>query len=405
MKREFLWVAGGRVLAAVVQALMLLLLARAVSPADFGIFSAVFGLSVVAQNVFDLGLGTFVVRERARDRDSPLLVRGLQMSFAASLSMGVVGAAVLAAASLADALFLTFVPLIISMAVERNADVRLGLALADGRARINVTNLVARRILALILFLVLAYVADLDPIVAFGVSAALAAIVSAVSAHVYIRGTGIPSETQATVRSTLAAAAPFWINSVATQARNLDALLVTLLAGPVASGLYATASRLTGPLRILPTSLAAVLLPQATRLTSDAGVRRRWLRGIYKVTGVMLLVYTALALALPPLIPLALGADYAPSGSAVRIVLVGLVFAAAASLLSTTLQGWDDAAFVGKAAAVTTAVCLGAVSLGAVTLGTSGAAVGLSLSFVVQAAALLIRALRLSHPPKDGIDS
>lgn len=402
MRRQFVWVAGGRIAAAVIQALMLLLLARSVAPADFGIFSAIFGLGVVAQNVFDLGLGTFVIRERARDSESPLLVRALQMNSGASLLMGLVGTTALLVTSLGDATFLTYIPLIVAMAVERNADVRLGLALADGKARINVTNLVTRRTFALVLFVPLTYLAHLDPIIAFGLASVAAATASALSAHLYIRGTDIERGTRTSVRTTLAAATPFWINSVATQARNLDALLVTVLAGPVVSGLYATASRLTGPLRILPTSLSAVLLPQATRLASDSAERRRWLRGVLKVTGVMLVFYGMLALVIPPLVPLVLGAEYAPSGTAVRIVLAGLVFAAAASLLSTTLQGWGDAAYVGKVAAVTTAVCLAAVGLGALELGASGAAIGLSLSFLVQAAALIVRALQVSSPSKNG---
>jgi O-antigen/teichoic acid export membrane protein len=404
VKRQFIWVAGGRILAAVLQAAILVALARSTDPATFGFFSAVFGVGVVVQNAFDLGLGTFIVRERAHDPRSPKVARALLLSNVSSIAMGAFATALLVVLGVVTPLgFVAFLPLGLAMAAERNADVRLGVALADGDARVNTVNLVGRRLGTIVVFFVLLGAAGFDPVLAFGVAALASGAVSAIAAHRYIARHVDRAASVASVRETITAAWPFYMNSLATQLRNLDSTVVTALTGPAQGGLYAAAARLTGPLRILPTSLAAVLLPRAARVAESEG-RRAVLAMTVKVVVVMAAFYALLVLAMPTALPVVLGDAYRPSVAAVQIVLGGLVFAAAASLLTSSLQGWGDARYVAAVSAVTTALCLAGVAFGAVWDGSTGAAVGLALSFAVQTTLLctrLPRHLRPSDPPRE----
>lgn len=398
MRRQFIWVAGGRILAAALQAAILVALARSIDPATFGFFSAVFGVGVVLQNAFDLGLGTYVVRERASDPESPRIAKALSLSNISSIVMGITTSTLLVGLELmTPLLFVVFVPLAVAMAAERNADVRLGVALADGDARINTINLVGRRLGSIVVFFLFTGMLDLEPVLAYGFAAAISGVASAVAAHRYVRRHVQSSGDYISGRETLSAARPFFVNSFATQLRNLDSTLVTALTGPAQGGLYAAAARLTGPLRILPTSLAAVLLPSASRVKGREG-RRRGLILTVKVVGAMAVFYAVLALVVPLAIPLVLGEAYSPSIPSVQIVLGGLVFAAAASLLSSSLQGWGDARYVGLVAAVTSITCLGVVSLGAAWAGATGAAWGLAASFAVQAILLSARVPRHLRP-------
>ena len=382
---------SGRILAAGLQAIILVVLARSTDPSTFGFFSAVFGVGVVLQNAFDLGLGTYIIRERANNPDSIRLPRALMLNNLSSAAMAISGILVL---SLLEAMtylsFLIYIPLCVALAVERNADVRLGVALADGDARINTVNLVGRRTLSLVMFFVFFNVFDFEPVLAFGLAATVAAIISTAGAHRYTKQNVAVTSVTATARETLSAAWPFYVNSFATQLRNLDSTLVTAVTGATQGGLYSAAARLTGPLRILPTSLAAVLLPSASRVKGRAG-RRSGLIMTAKVVAGMALFYGVLAVLVPLGLPLVLGQAYGEAVTAVQIVLGGLVFAAAASLLSSSLQGWGDARYVGLLAAVTSITCLGVVSLGAAWAGATGAAWGLAASFAVQAILLSAR--------------
>jgi O-antigen/teichoic acid export membrane protein len=229
---------------------------------------------------------------------------------------------------------------------------------------------------------------SIDPVFAFGLSSAAAACASWVFAHVYV-SRRLAAADQVSMRQLIRLSWPYWINSVATQARNLDATIIGLVAGTAQAGFYAAAARLTSPLRILPTSLASVLLPASS--TRNSGN----MRGIIKLVGLVVaglaLFYLLLGLAVPVLVPVVLGESYAGAVLALQITAVGLVFAAAASLLGSLLQGVGLKHYVAGTAVVTTAVCLLGVGFGGFVWGAGGAAAGLALSYLVQSVVLVSR--------------
>jgi O-antigen/teichoic acid export membrane protein len=381
-------VAAGRIAAAMIQALTLILLARALLPADFGLFSAVLGIATLAQTLFDLGISTYVVRERARNRHSPFLAPALKANNLLSLLLALISAGCLIALALVgDSRFWEMLPLAVWIASERNADVWLGVIVADGDARVNTANLVLRRLVTIGLFAAL-WAGGVLPILAFATASAAAAVGSSLFAHVYIARLLAPG-TLFSVRQLLRETWPFWLNSVATQARNLDVTIVTLFSGASQAGFYAAASRITGPLRILPTSLATVLLPQASRRNSANLLPL--VKLVAGCVGGLALLYLLIALAVPHFVPFALGAAYDGSVPAIQVATTGLAFAAAASLLGALLQGVGLKHFVAQTSIVMTVVCLGGCALGASLSGAYGASWALVLAFVVQSATLLGR--------------
>jgi O-antigen/teichoic acid export membrane protein len=135
---QFFWVSGGRVVAALIQAAIMLLLVRAVSPSEFGFFAAVYGVMTVAQTFFDFGLPTLVIRERARQSNAGIVTAALRLNNSLSVALGVLLVSVTAVLGLlVDERFFLLLPLGVWAAAERNADAWLGVIFADGDARVN----------------------------------------------------------------------------------------------------------------------------------------------------------------------------------------------------------------------------------------------------------------------------
>lgn len=385
---QFLWVVIGRVLAALLQAVTFILLARELAPADFGLFSALFGIATLAQTSFDLGLSTLILRERAKSPVSGVVTAALRLNNRLSALLAVATVLVVAGgALLVDEMFWQLLPLAVWVASERNADVWLGVALADGDAKVTTANLVLRRTAALGLFVGLGVI-GLPPLLAFSVGVAVAAVASSAFAHAFVNRR-LPPASAVTARELVRDGWPYWVNSVATQARNLDVVIVAVAGGAAQAGFYAAASRITGPLRILPTSLASVLLPQAARTTSTT--LRPLVKLVAACVAVLAVVYALVAWTTPWFVPVLLGDNYVGAVPAIQIAALGLVFAATASLLGSLLQGVGLKHFVAQSSVAMTVACLLGAAVGAAAGGAIGASLALVAAFVIQAALLLVR--------------
>ncbi|MTE23274.1 lipopolysaccharide biosynthesis protein [Microbacterium sp. ZXX196] len=381
---QFAWVSGGRIFAAGLQAISLILIARLVAPAEFGMLSSIIGLATVLQTTMDFGVSTYITRERAANPNSGGIATALRFNGITSLAMaafvlvGLCGMGVLVSPT-----YYLMLPLALWISGERNADARLAVVFADGDAWINVVNLVSRRVVAIVIFVVLV-LAGVDPILSYGIGVSIAAAASSIFANTYV-SRRVSAESDITYRKLIADSHHYWANSVATQLRNLDVVIVAIFAGSVASGFYASASRLTSPLRILPTSLASVLIPAATRAVAS----RRSLWPLLKPAGVMLLavtvIYMLLGMATPWLVPLALGDAYIPAIPVVQVVLVGLPFAASVSISNALLQAIGAKQFVAIAAGISTILCLIAVAFASIFYGALGAGWALTATFAFQA--------------------
>ncbi|ELT45963.1 oligosaccharide flippase family protein [Arthrobacter nitrophenolicus] len=394
---QFAWVSAGRLIGALIQAVTMLLLARDLGPYEFGLFSAVFGTIIVFQSALDLGIATMVVKERAADPQSPVIHSALRVADHSSFALAAVIAFPLAAlGTFLDPFFMLLLPLSVWAAAERHSETWLSVPLADGDARINTQNLLIRRTAAALLYLGAVF-AGIHAAVAFSAAMALTALISLIVIRKVVSSRLTPPLSALGLREIVRISWPFWMNSLGTQARNLDTLLVSAFAGPTQAGFYAATSRATGPLRIFSTSMAAVLLP------ASAGKERKHLRKLFKLVWAMGafcgLLYGTLMLLVPAVVHLFLGDAYRGAVLPLQIVLAGLVFAALSSLFNSILQGAGLQYFVAKTSVITTGACLILVSIGSLFLGAIGAAFALSFSFVLQSAILASRVSKFARRP------
>lgn len=384
--RQFSGILIGRLSGAVIQAVSMAMLARWIGPSAFGLFAIAYGVAIIVQTVADLGITTYVVRVRARSPRDGSIGKMLKLAGQINIGISIVAVAVLTAMSVQDHRYIPLIPLAAWLGADKQVETWLAIPLADGLTWQNATSLVFRRVVAL-LFLLTAKACGLDPFAGFTIGLAVS---SAASAYAVMRRNRIvvSAQTEETVPEVLRHARPYWVNSVGTQARNLDTLLVGLLLNPVAAGFYGAASRLTTPLRMIPTSFAAVLMPAASRTTE--GSRGGLVRSAVLMAIATTVMYSGLSLLLPTLIPLLLGPDFDGAVPVIQVVCAGLVFAAIASQLGALMQGWGHAKAVATVATCTTIVCLGGIALFGPVFGAVGAGAALALSYVVQVVVSLI---------------
>jgi O-antigen/teichoic acid export membrane protein len=101
--------------------------------------------------------------------------------------------------------------------------------------------------------------------------------------------------------------------------------------------------------------------------------------------------YIVLALMVPVMVPIFLGDAYRGAITALQITALGLVFAAAAALVTSLMQGVGLKHFVAGTAVFTTVTCLVCVAIGGFFWGANGAAGGLALSYFLQSVMLTFR--------------
>jgi len=392
---QFAWVSGGRVLGALIQTVTFVLVARNAGPIDFGLLGAAFGIATVIQTGFDFGLSTLVVRERASEKNNPIVTDALRLADANAVYLSAsVGLLLVAAGILLSPTFFMMLPLAIWVGSERQADTWLGIPLADGDARVNTVNLVLRRAAALAVYGILVAVGT-APVLAFSIALAAASVASSIAVRRYVSSLVAVRRVEFDRKHIFRVARPYWVNSLGTQARNLDAAIVSAVAGPLQAGFYGVASRTTGPMRILSTSLATVILPAASR-ADPRQIRRLGLMTCGVCLGLSIL-YAAVIFVAPWLVLTFLGNAYSGAVQPIQVAIGGLVFAAGASLFGSILQGVGKQVFVAKAAVGTTILCLVGTSAGAIQFGATGAAVGLAASFIFQSMILAARLLVWSN--------
>ncbi|MDN4475409.1 hypothetical protein QQX09_06005 [Demequina sp. SYSU T00192] len=393
--RQFGWIGGGRIAAAAVQAAVLVIAARTTDEPTIALIAAAAGLLVFAQAVADLGISTLVLRERAAGADPGFIracLRGIDVT---SSALGVAVAIAAAAWILvAGAHQWWLVVLVLGAAAEKNAEGRMGLAVADGEAHASARVLVIRRV-AILVAVALLVLVGMDGAWAYALGTLAGNMLGAALARRdSVRRAAGETTLEAAPRLPEIArhARPYYANSVSTQFRNLDALIVTTLGGPVPGAAYGLTSRLMTPLRILPTSLAQALLPSVAKGNHRSTRRFLSLVGLVVVGSAVVFGIGAATAAL--WVPWLFGQQYTTAVVPVQIALLGLPLAAAASLLAAALQGRGHPRATAWGALIGSTSCLVFVAIGVLAWEAPGASAGLTLSFALQAAFLLAATLR-----------
>lgn len=388
MLKQFGWIAGGRVIAAGLQLLTMTMVARYAGPSEFGVLAVILGLTLVAQTCFDRGITTFILRHRAQEDYGDVrgaLQVGLRM--AALMAVTLAAVSIVAAFLMEFGLLASFLLLALWGSMDRSIDLILAIPTGAGDSTYTTISLVLRR---LITVAVLAF---------FGDSASGALTVFAVSsvcgsALVLLIGlcgaarNGYLSGSKTESGSVLRRSKHYWMSSLAVQLRNLDSLIVAGVSGAYVSGQYGIASRVTTPLRIIPTSFAVALLPHAAKSrTRDLRDLAKPLVGILIISAVL---FVALAFAYPYASRVLLGDKYDDSIVAVQIVCISLAIASVESQLTSIMNAWDMSKYVARSAWVSTGCCLVAIGPASMFWGATGAAVVLGGAFMLNAVQLLI---------------
>ncbi|MFJ4262342.1 oligosaccharide flippase family protein [Paenarthrobacter nicotinovorans] len=375
------WLSLGRIFASLVQAAGLVLLARSSSPDNVGIVLVFVAFATVPQVVFDAGISTYVIRERALQKSSASIPLALSYGTRLAFTLGILTfIALILLGLILNSTYFLMLPLCIWIAAERNADLWLGLLVADGDAERNVLILIARRLLTVLVFEI-AILLAIDPIFGFSTGMMLSSLLGILLTRRQIVPS-LGSREAIGFRQLMRRTRHFWMNSVFAQARNLDAILVSSFAGPVQAGFYSMGTRLINPLRILPDSLAGVMLPAASRGTYRAAHFRK---RVVVVIGGMSVLFMLIALVCPLAVPIFLGAAYEGMVPATQVIVIGLAFGSVASVLNALLMARGHEHAVAVTTGVTTGLCIVGVVLGASMAQAFGAAVGAAVSFVLQA--------------------
>ncbi|MEF2977454.1 oligosaccharide flippase family protein [Subtercola sp. YIM 133946] len=395
MKQQFIFLVISRGAASVLNALSFVWLGRLVGVELVGILGIVTSVTAFIFVLADFGMATYISRERARGNDD-VVIGALRFNVASTVSVGVLLTIALATFAAASALPWSTVLLGLASALEKNTETSLSVPIADKKKFVPAFNVLLRRGFTLIAFGVSLWI-GLDPVLAFCIGTASAAVVGQLNIRTWMRGK-VKSTTKwsaAQLRSVAGAAWPFWISNVTATARTLDISIVGWVASPYSAGLYSAASKIMNPFRLIPSTLTALIVPYAARQDS-ATARKTSLK-------LVALFMSSLVIVIPAsffsnyLVVFLLGEPFKGGGLIFALMLVGLPFVALAPPLGSVLQSQGEEKFVSFNGIVFAAVTILMVAVGALISGGEGAALGLGISYVLKCVSLLRRSLKVLH--------
>ncbi|WP_193313001.1 lipopolysaccharide biosynthesis protein [Georgenia subflava] len=260
----------------------------------------------------------------------------------------------------------------------------LGIALAEDRSLVQLVALTATRAGALGAFAFAHYYFHIEAILSFVLGNLIATGIGLLALYaVNPRYRRVPE------RSSLQfwrAARPYWVASISAQVRSLDTALIALAASPFQAGLFSLPSRLTGPMRLAATTLSTVALPVASR--GDKDELRRLTQTLRLVTIIAAGGLGTLALFAEPIIRLVVGDGYVGSVTPLRILIIGLFLNIPGSFISGVLQGTGAERSIARLGVILALCTIIGVPLAASIGGANGAALCLSLIYVMQLAAV-----------------
>ena len=389
--RRIGWALAARLVAAVLQLVVVVLLARGLAPTEFAFVASVNVVltALVALNGF--GLLRRMQLMRARDRDDP----GLPGLFALwqRLILGSAGVWLVLCALLGwwDTRFWLIAPFAAWLWFEQTTSVWNGISLADGRPQDLMPSYLWRRA-PVALALVWAGGRDVDLVLVWSVASAAGALLAYLTAlHRqepwarvwWPRGRG-PG------RGAFDLA--YWWSAVGVEVRDLDVAVLSW-ADAGTGALYALPARLIKPMNLVTVATASVVFPVLAR--RPRVTRAQLLAGCGAGTAPVLVVAGVVAL-LAGELPRLVGEEYAGAVPALRLLCVAAVITGFGGLVMTFMQTRGEQAnrFAGRVVLGIGVAQVVTASVGGLLAGPEGAAVGAILTQGFGASALTVRALR-----------
>lgn len=396
--RTATFVTIARAVASLCQALNLILLARGVDPAEFGITSAYVGICMFGVVGAELGASTMILRygRTARDGDPEhiAIVRSAYVStwlqgLAASVVAPLIGLLLFPHLSV---LFLACGAL--WLLTERVFETVFCGFLAEDQVIAANAILVTRRVAALLAQVVL-LANGIGGSTAFALSLVVGAAVGALPlvrarlAHLAFVGRPYAFPLKESLG--------FWIASISSQSRDLETPVVNHVAGMSQAGLHSVGYRLQRPVSLLAMSLAQVVLP---KVSASQGTARVEATRVWQASAIAVGL-TAVGLPfVPPVVGAVLGESYLPATPVVQASLLFAVPFAFSAPIGAILQAVGESLAVARLGVGLAVVSLGATALGANAGGALGATIACGLVYVLKYAWLSALAARLGRAPR-----
>jgi O-antigen/teichoic acid export membrane protein len=386
---------GARLAANVLQAVNVILLARAVSPSDIGLTSAIIGFCIVLFTVTDFGLSTLISKSYAHG-DQVMVASALRYTTLTTWTFGTIAFAAGLGLSAVGVIPLSLSVLIMAVAVDRCVEFRLGVPIAADLKIVPSLSILLRRVTQLGVFLGFVGL-GVPALWAYSTAHLLGALAGYLQTTIFLRRLVGKVRSRRPAREVFGKAFAFCVKNVSVQIQFLDSFLVSAVSGAHSAGLYAAASRVTSPLMLIPGTLAASVLPHAARSTPrqarDLGLR------ILLVLAVLLALGTPAGFILAePVCALLYGDAYRSAGLPLAFLLVGIPFAIAAAALSAILQAQGDERFVAKVGVIFALAFVSAITSGSISGGATGAAIGSTVVYLGNCLALIYRIPRRITP-------
>jgi len=392
---QFAAMMGARLLANLFQAANIIVLARAVSPSDIGLTSAIIGLSMVLFTITDFGLSTLISKSYAHG-DHVTVASALHYTTLTTWSFGALAFAAGMGLSAAAVIPLSLSVLILAVAVDRCVEVRLSVPMAATRKVEPSSSILMRRATQMGLYLVFVGV-GIPPLWAYSTTYLLGALTGYVQSTLFLRHLVGKEDSRRPAREVFGKGFAFGVKNLSYQIQYIDSFLVSAFSGTHSAGLYAAASKVTNPLLLIPGTLAASVLPQAARATPHQ-VRIFGIRVVLVLAVVLLLGAPVGFVLAEPVCVLLYGDAYRSAGLPLAFLLVGIPFAIVAAALSAILQAHGDERFVAKLGFVFAVAFVCAISVGALSNGPTGAAIGSTTVYVFNCVPLMLRMARRTAP-------
>lgn len=364
---------GARAIEAIVQALLLILVAREVGPTLFGLIAVYHAAHSVIFVITGMNTATFVVREEALGRRDLAYGALRANALLVTCSLGLM---------IAASLLVVQHPFV-AIAVGANAigawsqqlsDNRLSLSLAHQVVRPAFVTITTRSASSFVVFVALLTIGA-DATIAFAAARLAASMLSLMLAVRLVRLDRkiLP----APIRTVFKVQFPLAVAPAASSLRNLDAMIVASVAGLAASGMYSAATRIVTPIGLIAPALTPVLIPRLAIASARRAVR-----------ALDILLYTMLVATILPvviwpkadeIIVFVFGEDYSGGGDVLVWVLFRVGPLLVGGLIAGVLQSQRlDGRVAVNSIGVAVCVLLGAF-LGALVAGAGGAALGIAI--------------------------
>lgn len=370
-------------------AVMYILAARELEPAEFGVLATIISLGVLTAGIVDFGSNSLWVRDVVAGRMGPFDLAG------ARNGKFVVAAAIAAVAALVVSLtpdlhiFLIAVVIFLTTIVEQTNQAVLR---ASIRSDLVGLTLVVDRLFALGLFCGLLFVVRLPADSALWIALASGAALGAITCISLA-----PSDIRSAFslkrpRNPYRGAGYFGLASLASTAQSFDLSIITATSGPGSSGIFGAVNRWTQPIGLLVTAFAQA----ATPFVAQAG---SWARAWPQVRKAIWMPVVAIACCLvivaaaPFAVGLLLGEQYAGSAAVLQLLALAVIPAIVAQPTQLFLQALGRERAVAGVIMATVLLQLVALAFAAAAWGAVGAASVILGGQVVMAGGLVAIAL------------